>query len=155
VKSSSTTLKSVKACGTAFIEPVALPSQTPYAVSVDPGGITTGSGTVKLYTVVDTSGTTSINGGGVPVTVGTPGQLHQLTFSGTAGQLVTVRLTGNTIGTTTVSLLNGQTTLKSSQQSGASFNLAQATLPADGTYTVVIDPLAQRTGSITVSVTNP
>jgi hypothetical protein len=40
----------------------------------------------------------TLNGATVPVTLAAPGQNATLTFSGTAGQSVTVRVTSNTIG---------------------------------------------------------
>jgi hypothetical protein len=69
---------------------------------------------------------------------------------------VTVRLTGNTLGTTKIWLMkpNGmtQTTVTSS---ASSFNAATQTLTATGTYTVIVDPSLNKTGAISVRVTSP
>jgi len=155
-KADGTTLQSAYGCGAVFVEPTSLPTNTSYQVYMDPNVMTTGSGTVKLYSVVDTSGTATINGGTVAVSIPTPGQVHRLTFSGVGGQQVTVRLTSNTMSTTSVKLLRpDQTQLTSSQSSAASFNLPSVTLPTDGSYTIVVDPNAQNNGSIDVAVTNP
>ena len=64
--------------------------------------------------------------------------MTQLTFTGTQGQQVTVRLTGNTMGYTTVTLKKPDlTTLTATATSGSNFNLPTQTLPTTGTYTVV------------------
>jgi hypothetical protein len=80
-----------------------------------------------------------------------------LTFGGTAGQLVTVRITNNTLGVV-VKLLNPNGTTLTSTTSGASaFNLAQKTLGTTGTYSITIDPTPTTVnpGNITISVTSP
>jgi hypothetical protein len=112
--------------------------------------------TLNLYDVVDYSGTTSIGGGAVAVSLSVPGQNGQLTFSGTASQQVTVRMTGNMMVTVTIKLLKPDgTVMTMTTSSSSNFNLAQQTLPVTGTYTVVIDPSTSNTGSINVSVTSP
>jgi hypothetical protein len=103
----------------------------------------------------DVTGTLVINDPAIPVSL-TISQVTQLTFAGTQGQQVTVRLTGNTVGYTTVTLKKPDlTNLTVSATSGTYFNLATQTLPTTGTYTVVIDPSGMATGSINVRVTSP
>jgi hypothetical protein len=98
----------------------------------------------------------TIGGSSVPVTTTVPGQNGSLTFSGTASQQVTVRVTGNTMGSVTVKLLRPDgTTMTTTLSSSASFNLATQTLPTTGTYTVTIDPSQTNTGTMNVQVTNP
>jgi hypothetical protein len=97
-----------------------------------------------------------VGGSSVSVPLNTPGQNGQVTFSGTSGQQVTVRVTSNTIVGVTVKLLKPDgSQLTSSFSSSSSFNLAQQTLPATGTYTIVIDPSVSNTGSMSVSLTSP
>jgi YD repeat-containing protein len=140
-----------------FIEPVTLTQSGTHTILIDLSAEKTGSMTVTLYDVpADLSGTLAVNGSATPVTIAGPGQKGSFTFAGTTGQAVTVRVTDNTIGTTTVRLFNPsgeQLTSKSS--SATSFNLNQQTLPADGSYTVVADPSGDRTGALNLSVTNP
>lgn len=140
-----------------FIEPQALAQSGTYTVVLDPTGAATGSASLTAYDVpADVSGSVTINGSAVPVSIGTPGQNASLTFSGTSGQQITVRLTGNTIGMTTVKLLKPDLTVLTSATSlSGSFNLTQQTLPTTGTYTVVVDPSNAAVGSINVAVTNP
>ena len=93
-------------------------------------------------------------GSAVAVTLSTPGQNGTLTFSGTASQQVTVRLTSNLFGWVTVRLLKPDGSTLASQLGFGNINLAQ-TLPSTGTYTIVIDPSAAAVGSVNVAVTSP
>ncbi len=143
--------------GSGFIDVKTLAATGTYTIRVDPGSTATGDLTLTLYDVpADTAGTITIGGSVVSVPLSTPGQNGTLSFSGTSGQQVTVRLTNNTFGTTTVRLLKpdgSQLTVALSLM--ASFNLSMQTLPTTGTYTIVVDPSDANTGGISVSVTNP
>ena len=140
----------------AYIDAITLPAAGTYSILVDPQIAYTGSMTLTLYNVVDFSGSTTVGGSSVTVTLSTPGQNGQVTFSGTSGQQVTVRVTSNTIAGVTVKLLKPDgSQLTSSFSSSSSFNLTQQTLPSTGTYTIVIDPGGTATGSMNVSVTSP
>lgn len=140
----------------AFIDAVTLPVAGTYSILVDPSSTYTGSMTLTLYDVVDFTGSTTVGGSSVTVTLNTPGQNGQVTFSGTSGQQVTVRVTSNTIVGVTVKLLKPDgSQLTSSFSSSSSFNLAQQTLPTTGTYKIVIDPSGTNAGSMNVSVTSP
>jgi len=158
-KPDASTLTSLAGVGTGggFIDVQTLPTTGTYTIVVDPQGAATGAMTLTLYDVpADVSGTLTVNGGGVGVTITTPGQNGALTVAGTSGQGVTVRITSNTIGTVSVSLLKPDGgTLTSGASSGANFNLPSQTLPTTGTYTVKVDPWTVNTGSLTVAVTSP
>lgn len=147
-----------------FVEPVTLPATGTHTVRVDPSGLSTGGVTITLYnTNADVSDSLTVGGSAVNVSLPTPGQNAAVTFSGTNGQQVTVRITNsdfrtpaNTVSTVTVKLVKSDgTVLTSMTSSGSTFNLSTQTLPANGTYTVVVDPTLANTGSLTVSVTNP
>jgi hypothetical protein len=89
------------------------------------------------------------------VTTTVPGQNASLTFSGTASQQVTVRVTGNTMSTLTLKVLRPDgTTLAQTSSASGTFNLATQ-LPTTGTYTITIDPLQTNIGSMNVQVTSP
>jgi len=156
-KPDGTTLASgFSASAAFFIDAVELPTTGTYSILDDPSTTSTGLRTHTLYNVVDVTGTITINGATVPVTLDTPGERALLTFSGTASQQVTVRLTGNTIGHTTVKVLKPDgTQLTTWSSSATNFNVPQQTLPTTGTYTVIVDPSNMNTGSITVAVTSP
>lgn len=143
--------------GSGFIDVQTLPTNGTYRILVDPVNHAVGSVTLALHDVpADTTGTVTVGGSAVGVSLGTPGQNGTLTFSGTASQQVTVRMTSNTFGSVTVKLLKPDgSQLTSTTSTLSSFNLATQTLPTTGTYTIVVDPTAANTGAVTVSVTNP
>jgi hypothetical protein len=139
-----------------FLEPVALPEDGMYTVRVNPETAATGSVTLALYTVpADGTGSLTVNAS--PVSVGlSPGQNATYTFSGTSGQSITVRLTGNTMGSVMVQLKRPNGSLQASKTSSlAAFNLSTVTLSATGTHSVLIDPSGANSGTISVQVTNP
>jgi YD repeat-containing protein len=140
-----------------FIDVTTLTQSGTHTIRIDPSGAIAGSVTVALFDVpTDSTGTVAAGGAAVTVTTTTPGQNASLTFSGTAGQLATVRVTSNTIGLVTITLRRSDgATLTSSISSAAVFDLAQQTLPTTGTYTIAFDPNGTNTGSLSVSVTNP
>ena len=79
-----------------------LPATGTYSVVVDPSGGDVGRATLQLYEVPpDLTG--SLAAGGVPasLTLGTPDQNAGLTFSGAAGQRVTIPATNVTTGPST------------------------------------------------------
>jgi len=132
----------------------ALPSTGTYAILVDPSSFYTGNMTLTLSQ--DLTGSMTIGGAAVTASITRIGQNARLTFAGTSGQQVTVRVTSNTMSCVTVRLLNPSgATLTSSTSCLTNFNLATQTLSTDGTYTVEIDPSGTNIGSITVSVTSP
>jgi hypothetical protein len=86
------------------------------------------------------------------VTIASAGDTATLTFSGTAGQRVSLNMTNSTIGnftTVTVKSPSG-TTVKTSY--GINFYLDTMTLSASGTYSIVIDPTGTLTGQITATL---
>jgi hypothetical protein len=143
--------------GNSFSDLGVLPATGAYTITLDPQGTAIGSSDITLYDVpADPTVGLTINGGGQSVTTTVPAQNAGATFSGTAGQQVTVRLTGNTMGSVTVKLRRADgTQLTSGTSSSTSFNLSAQTLPVDGTYSVFVDPSSTNTGSITVAVTAP
>ncbi len=137
------------------LDPSLLPTTGTYTILVDPSGVATGSITLTLST--EATGTLTIGDAPIAVTLNRPAQNARYTFTGTNGQLVTVRITGNTlVGLTTIRLLrqNGNY-LTYTWSSAASFNLPQVTLPATETYTVFVDPSGVSTGSLNLQVTTP
>jgi YD repeat-containing protein len=139
-----------------FMEPKTLTDTGTHTVKVDPSDWNTGTAVVTLYNVpADLSGTLTVNATATNVSLSTPGQNATYTFSGTASQLITVRITSNNMGVTVKLLKPDGTTLTQSISGSTNFNLTQQTLPTTGTYSVVIDPSTTSTGSLNVQVTNP
>jgi RHS repeat-associated protein len=104
-----------------------------------------------LSAVPDNVGTTAI---GTPTTVTTTviGENAERTFAGTAGQRLTLSVSGNTF-TGGVDLLvrhpNGGSTVGSLAVFDATGFRDVFTLPVTGTYTMVVDPRDQQIGSLT------
>src|SRR5204862_7516883 len=96
---------------------------------------------------------------GTPLTATTTaaGQNASYTFSGTAGQQISVNVTNSTYSgclALTVRILNPDgSTLGSTSTCGSSLFVDSLTLASTGTYTVVIDPGGTATGSATVLLT--
>jgi subtilisin family serine protease len=145
-----------------FVDVKMLPATGTYRILLDPQSTATGSATVTLYDVPpDATGSVVIGAAGTTVSVGTPGQNARLTFSGTASQRVTLKLTGVSIGSSCctsaqVSVLNPSgTTLLSPTYFGTSGKTIALTLGSTGTYTIVLDPQSNATGSVTAALTSP
>jgi hypothetical protein len=137
------------------IDRVTLPATGTYTAVVDPIGSATGSATLTLHDV-PTDVVASIVPGGPPLTVTTtsPGQNARVTFTGSAGQRVSLEVANVSIGTSTccsakLSLLDpGGATLASILSFGTSGAfLDTTTLPVAGTYTILVDPQGTATGS--------
>jgi large repetitive protein len=159
-----TTLVSPAYFGTngGFVDAKTLPVTGTYRIFLDPQGAATGSATVTLYDVPpDATGSVAVGGAATTVSLGTPGQNARLTFTGTASQRVTLRLTGVSIGTSCcssaqVSVLNPSgTTLLAPTYFGTNGKTLAVTLGSTGTHTIVIDPQSNATGSVTASLTSP
>jgi len=90
------------------------------------------------------------------VTINTPGQAAEFTFSGTAGQTVSAQMTNGTFAgcwSETITILNPDgSTLTSAGDCGANLSVNPATMQQTGTYTVVLQPLGGATGTATVLV---
>ena len=103
----------------------------------------------------DASATTSPGGAAVSVTTTVPGQNAVVSFPGTAGQVVSVDLSGGTFGTydagVTLRAPDGSTVVSESY-CGTSCAFNALTLPTSGTYTVLVDPTGTTLGAITARV---
>jgi hypothetical protein len=154
LKPDGTTLSSTGLCGgSGFIDSVTLPVTGTYTLVIDPSGTSTGSITVLINTFSDISGTTSI-GTPLTVTTTTAGQNARYTFSGTAGQQISLTLTNSTyagcIALATSILKPDGTTLGSTSICGATGFIDSMTIPVTGTYTVFVNPGGTATGSVTL-----
>ena len=137
----------------AFMGPFTLSATVPdYAVYLVTDWTGTGSATFTLHNVpADVTGTLTINGPAAPVNITAPGQNSSFTFTGTAGQAVTLRGASSTIGCGNFVLIFPNTNLGSTQQCAATFAWGQ-TLQT-GTHTLIFDPSGANTGSVNLSVT--
>jgi hypothetical protein len=135
-----------------FIDTVSLPVDGTYSIVIDPSGAATGSVTLRVYDVPpDTTASATVGGAGSAVSTSVPGQNSSLTFAASAGQRLSIRVTGSGLPTTKLDLRqpNGSllTTFYVSTSGGF---MDTRTLPADGVYTLAIDPSGGATVSMTV-----
>ncbi len=89
------------------------------------------------------------------MTIGTVGENAVRSFDATAGQKLTLTVSGNTIpGVNLVIRQPNNTLVGNLFLSGAASFLDTFTLPVSGTYTITIDPSGQNTGSLTFTLNN-
>jgi subtilisin family serine protease len=145
-----------------FLDVKTLPVSGTYQIYLDPQSNLTGGASVTLYDVPpDAIGSVTVGGAATAVSLGVPGQNARLTFTGAAGQHVTLKLTGVTFGTSCctsaqVSVLNPSgTALLSATYFGTSGKTIALTLGSTGTYTIVLDPQGNATGNANVALTSP
>ena len=143
----------------AFFDTKTLPTTGTYKVLLNPTDAATGDATLTVYNVpADVSGDLVIGDPAETFTLSTPGRDAALTFSGSAGQGVTLDLTSVTIGSSgccsaKVSVLKPDgTRLLNPLFFGTSGLSRDLTLAGAGTYTVVIDPQSNATGSFTAGL---
>jgi subtilisin family serine protease len=137
-----------------FVDTRTLPTTGSYTIVVDPLLGYAGSMTVTLYDVPpDLAGPITPSGPGVPVSISTPGQKARLTFSGQTGQRISLKFTSVSIPSSYVSLLKPDgSALGSKTYAGTSGSFQDPrTLPATGTYTILVDPQGAAVGSMTVN----
>lgn len=134
-----------------FLDTITLSQSGTYTLVIDPRETDTGAGNVILYSITDSSGTVTIDGPPVLVTLGTPGQRTTLTFSGRAGQQITIEVASTTLdgNDITIAAPDGTTIL---QRFVGNTGTVEATLPANGTYTLTFDPREELTGTATLTV---
>jgi hypothetical protein len=138
-----------------FMDPRTLDATGTHALLIDPQATLTGSVTLALYTVpADVTGTLTVNGAAVPVTLTAPGQKAIYTFTGSASQPYTARGANSTQGCISLFLLRPDGAAASQSPCTASYSLTTTSGTA-GTFTVTVDPTAANTGSVDLSVTTP
>ncbi|MFJ6194802.1 pre-peptidase C-terminal domain-containing protein [Micromonospora sp. NPDC092111] len=144
-------------CGAScFFDAVVLPVDGTYTILLNPDTTYLGQATVQVHDVpADASASTTPGGTAVSVTTTVPGQNAVVSFPGTAGQAVSVTLSGGTFGTynagVTLRAPDGST-LVSESYCGTSCSFNAITLPATGTYTVLVNPTGTTLGAITARV---
>jgi YD repeat-containing protein len=141
--------------GSGFLSTYTLATtETAYVVLLAPGGTGTAGATFTLYNVPpDATGALIVNGPAAPVTIAVPGQNSSLTFTGTAGQIVTLRGVDNSIGCGNLVVIFPSSSVSATQQCATTFAMG-ATLQ-NGAHTLIFDPSGPSTGSVNLSVTLP
>jgi hypothetical protein len=124
-----------------------LPSAGTYNVVLQSSGDNVGSVNVLLNTFTDTAGTIAFNAS-TTVSAAYPGQTTDLTFSGTAGQVISLTFDGGSSNPfrwwngTSIAINNasGTALVSGSAAQGQSPLTYNYVLPADGTYSVFFNP---------------
>jgi YD repeat-containing protein len=130
-------------------------TETAYTVYVAPSGTGTAGATFTLYDVPpDVSGSITINGASAPATVSVPGQNATFTFTGTAGQIVTARGDGNTIGCGAFGVKWPNGSMTTTSPCSANFTIGNIALQ-NGAHTIFFDPSGPNMGSVNLRVTLP
>ena len=138
----------------AYFDRLTLPVDGTYSIFVDPFQQYTNGTTVTL-TEPPEDLVETITPGGPPVTVTTTiGQNARLTFSGSAGQHISLALTDVSINGSVVSIIHPQGwTMESEFIYGGNIHFFDTmTLPADGAYTIYVDPYSSDTGQMTLTL---
>lgn len=151
------TLNSTSCVGEAqLISQVVLPMNGTYTILLTTTDTGTGTIALNLYNVVNVTGTITIGGPPVSITLGTPGQIANLTFSGTSGQSVIVRGDDSNLGCLLDNITQGTTVAINDEECGGSWSSSPETLPNTGKYTLSIVPQdAPYTGSLRVQIITP
>jgi RHS repeat-associated protein len=101
----------------------------------------------------DAQATTSVNGPPATVAMPSPFQNAAVTFTGTAGQVVNVNLTGNSLSSASLAVRKSDSTLLASTDSGpGNVTFYNLHLSTTGTYRILVNPYGTVTGQITASV---
>jgi uncharacterized protein YhfF len=158
LKPDGSTLKAASYFGEsgAFFDPKTLPVDGEYKIVLDPEGMANGKATVTLYDVPDNPSVPIVpSGGPQSATMGTPGQNAVFPFDGTAGQRISLEVSGMTVPSARVSIVGPGGTkvlLPVAVNDDADAFLGPWDLPADGSYRVLFDPNGGATGDATVEL---
>src|SRR4030095_12794146 len=126
-----------------------LPTTGTYGILVDPRNAETRSMTLNLSE--ELSGTLVVDGSALPPTLGRVGQVGRVTCSRPANQRLNLAVANaNLSAALTILKPDGTTWVSASVSNGTAADPRRA--PATGTYTIVIDPGATVTGSLTLTL---
>lgn len=141
----------------AVVDAQILPTTGTYAVLIDPELSYTGNVKLALYNAPDLTGTIMPDEVTVTPTLTVPGQRARYTFNGAAGQWVNLGLTGVSIASSTVSMVKPDGSKLASTTIGPSGGSLdpETALPETGTYTIIVDPVGNHTGSMTLALSSP
>ncbi len=139
--------------GNGYVDRVDLTATGTYALRVVAAPGDTGRAAVRVYAARDSDGTLQPNGPAVTATVEQPGARARYRFTGRAGERVYVEVPTSTL-TDQCSPLELRDAEGRLLRSGCVINgtgeVDGTVLPADGTYTVVVDPTERGTGTTTL-----
>lgn len=146
--------------GGAFIDAKTLPVTGTYSILINPLESSAGSVTLTLYDVVDIETAITPGGPAATVTNTVPGQNGRLTFTGTAGRQISVKIDSGSypgagsvqVGAVSVIKPDGSNLVAPKLYFAAGTFVDATTLPATGSYTILVDVVAAYTGSVNVTL---
>ncbi|MGH7387986.1 MAG: hypothetical protein ACREM3_00795 [Candidatus Rokuibacteriota bacterium] len=141
---------------TSLLDTKTLASTGTHAFLLDPDVVQTGDLTLTAYDVpADVTGTLTINGATLPVSLAVPGQNAVLSVTAPAGTPLTARVTNSTTGCFNLFLKESNGSSHSVVSPCGASGTVTRTMTTTGTHTVIVDPQSANTGTADVSVTNP
>jgi hypothetical protein len=143
--------------GGGFIDTKTLPIGGTYTIFVNPQSAQTGSVTLRLYDVPpQITGTIAPGGPPVALTFAAPYQNGRISFSGTAGERVSLRMNFAPTACCTVNVSinkpDGSRLVNPIAVASGDALMEGVTLPVTGTYTIVVDPFQAATGTVTLTL---
>jgi len=137
---------------TGFRDTFTLPVSGTYTITVDPSDQLAGALTFTLGAVPNDSGTTAI-GISTKVAIGTIGEVAVRSFAATAGQNVTLTVTGNSIAGAQLTVRDPSGSFVANLFVSTATGFRDTfTLPVSGTYTITVDPSDQLVGALTFTL---
>jgi RHS repeat-associated protein len=140
--------------GGGFMDSVTFPTTGTYTLVVNPYLLSTGSLKLTAYNATAVTGSISPTSGGESktLTMSVPGQNAKITFSGTSGQEVSLLLSESTIKSQAVAIYNPEGKLVTEKGAITSTEMVgPVTLSSTGTYTILVNPEGENTGSVKLS----
>jgi hypothetical protein len=145
---------------TDFSDGITLPQTGTYTIYFNPYSNATGTATFTLYSVPqDAGGPITAGGSAVQAMITTPGQNATLTFSGNAGDRVSLLTQKDTSlqqywEVVSITAPDGQTLIYNSLATGSTDFSDLLILPQSGTYTILFDPysMSMATGTATFTL---
>jgi YD repeat-containing protein len=145
-----------------FIDTTTLPVAGTYTIVIDPASWAAGTQPLRLYTVTDFSGTVTPTQAGslANVVIDTPGQNGGVTFTGAAQQRVSIstinatiwaQVIGCDVNVSVINTADNSVVVPPTCMELEGF-IEPFTLPAAGTYKIVVDPVSFAIGNEPLTV---
>lgn len=136
-----------------FFDTLTLPVSGTYTLYFNPRLASTGSLTAQIYDTTTVVESIEVGGASVELSL-VPGQIANVTFSGTASQAVTLSLTQVTIAGSDVSIkAPGGSVIAGPTLFGTAGGSLPASVTTTGTHTILVDPRAAHSGQMTLTLT--
>ena len=142
--------------GGGYLDATKLTVAGTYTIQITPKGSATGKLAIQLFTDANQTGAISVGGAPVTASITQPGATSNFTFQGSAGEKVSVAISGSTLADQCdLVALDGPGGGKLANDDcviDGTGSIASTTLPSTGTYTLVVDPGGTETGRMTLQL---